>query len=110
MIVYGRLPLMTLEKCVGKELGSCETCHRGETTLVDRRGAEFPVLRTFRHRSVIYNSLPTGTSDMTDKLAEAGIVGQHFIFSVESCREVDRVIEAYRRGEALGVPVRRLGK
>lgn len=110
VIVYGRLPLMILEKCVAKELGDCATCGRGETALVDRRGAVFPVLRTFDHRSVVYNSLVTGTSDMTDKLRAAGILGQHFVFSVESREEVCRVIEAYREGKPLGVPVRRMGK
>ncbi len=110
VIVYGRLPLMTLEKCVARELGDCATCLRGETVLVDRRGAAFPVLRAFDHRSVVYNSLPTGMSDMTDKLLAAGIVGQHFVFTVETCEEVCRVIEAYREGKSLGVPVRRMGK
>ena len=110
VIVYGRLPLMTLEKCVAKELGDCAVCERGETTLVDRRGAAFPVLRTFDHRSVVYNSLATGMSDMSDKLRAAGIFGQHFVFSVESLEESRRVIEAYREGKPLGVPVRRMGK
>ena len=110
VIVYGRLPLMTLEKCVAKELGDCARCERGETALVDRRGAAFPVLRTFDHRSVVYNSLATGLSDMTDKLLAAGIFGQHFVFSVESLEESRRVIEAYREGKPLGVPVRRMGK
>jgi hypothetical protein len=49
-------------------------------------------------------------SDMTDKLLAAGIVGQHFVFTVETCEEVCRVIEAYREGKSLGVPVRRMGK
>ena len=110
VIVYGRLPLMTLEKCVGRELGDCRSCERGETVLVDRRGASFPVLRAFEHRSIIYNSLPTGMSDMKDKLTEAGIFGQHFVFSVESRGEISRVIEAYREGKPLGGPVRRMGK
>ena len=109
-IVYGRLPLMTLEKCVGREIGTCADCEKGDIMLVDRRGAAFPVLRAFDHRSVIYNSLPTGMSDMTDRLDLAGLLGQHFVFSVESREEVCRVIKAYREGIALGVPVRRMGK
>ena len=41
--VYGRLPLMITEKCVGKEIGGCEVCESGSALLTDRRGAEFPV-------------------------------------------------------------------
>ncbi len=110
VIVYGRLPLMILEKCVGRELGDCRSCAAGKTILRDRRGAEFPVLRAFDHRSVIYNSLVTGMSDMGDRLETAGIRGQHFIFSVENADECRRVIEAYREGAALGGAVRRLGR
>ena len=109
VIVYGRLPLMVLEKCVGRELGDCASCESGTTALVDRRGASFPVLRTFDHRSIIYNSLPTGLSDMIDKLNTAGIFGQHYVFSVESPEECRRIIKAYQTGTSLNVPVRRMG-
>ncbi len=107
-IVYGRIPLMVLEKCVGRELGSCDDCRRSLLTLTDRRGVDFPVLREFDHRSVIYNSLPTCMSDRADELARAGLCGQHFIFSVESPAEVDEVILAFRDGTGLATPVRRV--
>ena len=107
--VYGRLPLMLLEKCVGKELGSCEGCEKGKIELVDRMGAKFPVLRSWEHRSVVYNSLPTSMSDKAELLSKNGIKGQHFIFSVESADECDRVISAFEQGRALGVQVRRIG-
>ncbi len=107
--VYGRLPLMLLEKCVGKELGGCGKCEKGRTELVDRRGAKFPVLREWKHRSVIYNSLPTSMSDKQDLLAKNGIEGLHFIFSTESREECERVISAFVSGSALACPVRRLG-
>lgn len=96
VIVYGRIPLMVLEKCVGRELGSCDDCRRGRIALTDRRGVVFPVLREYDHRSVIYNSLPTCMSDREDELARAGIVDRHFIFSIETPREVDEVIRAHR--------------
>ena len=32
-IVYGRLPLMLLEKCVSKDISTCERCTAGKTTL-----------------------------------------------------------------------------
>ena len=108
-VVYGRLPLMLLEKCVGKELGGCERCESGKAVLKDRRGVSFPVIREWKHRSLVCNSLPTSMSDKPDQLAKNRIVGQHFIFTVESAEECDRVITAFKRGGALGCQVRRMG-
>ena len=107
-IVYGRIPLMTLEKCVGKELGGCEACEAGKAVLIDRRGEKFPVLREQQHRSVIVNSRPTGMSDKKRELLAAGIQGGHFIFTTESARQVSNIITAYREGHALEGPVRRI--
>ena len=107
-IVYGRLPLMTLEKCVIREIADCAACAKGKVTLRDRRGVSFPVLREWEHRNVVYNSLPTCVSDRTDALSRAALTAWHFIFSTESPGEVDRVIEAYRRGTALDQSVRRI--
>ena len=107
--VYGRLPLMLLEKCVGKELGGCAKCEKGRGELLDRRGTRFPMLREWEHRSVIYNSLPTSMSDKQALLAKNMIFGQHFIFSTESREECEKVISAFKKGSALAVPVRRIG-
>ncbi len=109
-VVYGRLPLMVLEKCVGREIGSCRDCERGGLVLTDRRGMKFPVLREWEHRSVIYNSLVTYLADRMDSLAECGVVGEHYIFSTESAREAAEVIRAYRMHLASGGAVRRLPK
>jgi len=108
MIVYGRLPLMVLEKCVGRDIADCRTCRADKVTLVDRRGAAFPVLRTFRHRSLVVNSLPTGMSDQADRLRTVGACGKHFIFTVETREQCERVIRAYREGKPLEEPVRRI--
>ncbi len=108
LIVYGRVPLMTLEKCVGKELGNCRACGQNAIMLKDRRGFVFPVLREWEHRSVIYNSLPTCMSDRRDALAKSRITAQHFLFSTESVGEVDAVIAAFEGGTPLTQPVRRI--
>jgi putative protease len=94
-IVYGRLPLMITEKCVGKELGGCNSCDKQKTALVDRKGVEFPVRRRPQHRSVIFNSVPVYMGDRTDELKAYGISAQHFIFSTESAREIDKIIALY---------------
>ncbi len=95
-IVYGRLPLMLLEKCVNKELGSCEDCKNGTLTLTDRMGISFPVLHEFEHRNVIYNSAPTYMADRNSDLDRAGITNRHFVFSTELADEVDEIIKKYK--------------
>ncbi len=107
-IVYGRIPLMTLEKCVSKELGGCSACESGNVRMVDRKGIVFPILREWEHRSVVYNSVPTCMSDRESDLLRHGIRNRHFLFSDETAAEVDRVIHAYRNGLPLGGAVRRI--
>lgn len=97
-IVYGRVPLMLLEKCVIREVADCEACRRNSAALTDRRGARFPVLREGAHRNVVYNSVTTYMADRADALRENGICHRHFIFSVERAEAVDRVIRAHREG------------
>ena len=109
--VYGRLPLMITEKCVSPELdakGGCDSCKQGRATLVDRRGVSFPVLRTFEHRSLIFNSVPLYMADKSELLDRNGIAMQHFIFTTESSREVDDVIEAYLRHSPTDKPKTRM--
>ncbi|MDY3862496.1 MAG: DUF3656 domain-containing protein [Eubacteriales bacterium] len=108
VIVYGRIPLMILEKCVGKELADCSLCASGRVELVDRRGVRFPVLREWEHRSLIVNSLPTCMSDREDALLRAGLNAWHFLFTVETPREADAVVHAFRTGAPLPGPVRRV--
>jgi len=108
LIVYGRIPLMTVEKCVIREIADCDTCAKNSAILTDRRGVRFPVLREWEHRNVIYNSLPTSMSDRQDQLAKANITSHHFLFSTETPDEVDEVIHLWKKGAALPYPVRRI--
>ena len=122
-VVYGRLPLMLLEKCAIREVyrhvkpdAVCrEICGQNAAVMRDRMGKDFPILREASpagrgHRNAVYNSLPLGMSDRRDDLLRARLGQHHFIFSVESPAEVDRVIAAYREGRPLGQEVRRMLK
>ena len=122
-VVYGRLPLMLLEKCAIREIyrhmkpeDVCrEVCAKNAALLKDRLGKEFPVLREDSpkgtgHRNLVCNSLPTGMSDRADELSRAHLGHHHFIFTVESPAEVDKVIAAYRDGRPLSGEVRRMLK
>ena len=109
-LVYGRIPLMTLEKCIGRELGGCQACESDRLTLTDRRGISFPVRKEWEHRSVIYNSLPTAMPEKMGELRAAGVTGAYFLFSTESAAECAAVIEAYQKEAPLPFAVRRLPK
>ena len=111
-IVYGRVPLMTLEKCVIKELygdkRACDICASGKAEMKDRRGFVFPIVRETDHRNIVLNSLPTSMSDRQDELLRAKITDRHFLFHTESQIEVDAVIEAYKKSIPLDGKVRRI--
>ena len=108
VIVYGRLPLMLLEKCAITELASCEVCAKGKAVLVDRKGMVFPVLREAHHRNIVYNSLPTYMGDKKQLLDRFGIYNRHFIFSCENAEQVDTVIDLFKNGLPFGSAVRRI--
>ncbi|MBQ7347855.1 MAG: U32 family peptidase [Clostridia bacterium] len=108
VIVYGRLPLMTLEKCAIRELADCKKCATDGVTFSDRRGISFPILREWEHRNVICNSLPTNMSDRQDQLRRAGISAQHFLFTTESPAVIDTVIKAFAANQPLQGQVRRI--
>lgn len=82
-IVYGRLPLMLLEKPVGKK------------SLRDSRGVTFPILPE-DGRDILYNSVNIYMADQPDRLDGAGIEERHMIFSTENKGDVMRVMYAYR--------------
>lgn len=108
-MVYGRIPLMTLEKCVSREVGDCQTCALGAVYLTDRRGVAFPVVREWKHRSVVLNSLPTSMSDRGADLNRYCVTDRHFLFTVEEPSEIDAVIEAFQRGQPTVGVCRRIG-
>ncbi len=122
-IVYGRLPLMLLEKCAIREIyrdrapdDVCRTvCAKDTASLTDRMGKKFPVLREdfprgTGHRNVVYNSLPLCMSDLSLELERAEVDRRHFLFTVESPAEVDAVILAHRKHKPLAGEVRRMVK
>ncbi len=119
VIVYGKLPLMTLEKCIIRDLYGCEHCdkymscrERGENTkhieIKDRRGFTFPVIREWQHRNVIYNSAPTYMADKQSDLSKAKITNQVFMFTTESAQVVDDVVRRYKNQLPADGQIRRI--
>ncbi len=115
---YGKLPAMTVEKCVirdvemGKNAPGISSCAYCDTKLysyiTDRHGAKIPVRRTFKHRNVLYNSVPVY---MADKLATltGGKAGDiHYYFTDETPNKASDIIDNYRNGDSPVGEVRRL--
>ena len=107
-IVYGRIPLMLTERCFMRDLYGCRSC--SEVGLSDRRGVEFPMVREFEHRNLIFNSAMTYVADKRAELASFG--AEHYIFTTETAEDVEAVVRAYKTGAPApaGVAIRRIGR
>lgn len=109
VIVYGRIPLMTTERCIIRAVsGNKCVCKTKKIFLCDRMGAEFPVFPADGCRSIIYNSVPVYMADKKDILDKIGACRHHFIFSTETKKSVDEIIDAYQNGNAPTFPIRRI--
>jgi len=99
-VVYGKIPVMTLEKCIIRDMNGstlarekCKICDAKKFTyLRDRTDTVFPVAREAGHRNVIFNSVPIY---MLDKDTQG--LFRHFVFTDEKKNEVDAVIEAAKK-------------
>jgi len=97
ILAYGRLPLMVTENCLFRgRTGQC-SCQAGAAKLVDKTGAEFPVIRDGDTcRSVLLNGKKLSWLDRQEDLARLGLWGARLYFTTENPREVDRVLSNCR--------------
>jgi len=105
VVLYGRLPLMLLERCVMREKDGCDAC--GKQPLVDRTGAKFPLLRTYPHRNLLFNAHPTYMGDKLDALTASGLFDYHYIFTAETPKEIENVVYSVHFKYALKGQVKR---
>ena len=96
LIAYGRLPLMVTENCLIKgRTGEC-TCHLGNPKLLDKTGADFPVIRDGAScRSILLNGKKLYWLDRQNDLGKLGLWAIRLSFTTENPKEVDRVLGAY---------------
>ncbi len=109
-VTYGRLPMMTLARCILREYigngaevpstpgkNSCTYCDRHPVSyLCDRKQMRFPVTRGAFHRNIIHNAAPVYMADKVQEVARIGLDFTHHVFCVESKEAVSAVIAAYR--------------
>ena len=106
-VVYGRLPLMIMENCVirnqlgcrdaGRDYGDrSPACRCGqENVLVDRTGAQFPLVGQWGHRCEIENSKVLFLADKPE-WRQLGLTRARLRFTTESPEECVRVLQAYQ--------------
>ncbi len=96
LLIYGRMPLMVTENCILRNrTGQC-ICQQGPQRLVDRTGAEFPIIKDGRScRSVLLNGKKLSLLDRRQDLERLGLWGLRLYFTTENPQEVDRVLRDY---------------
>ena len=101
LMAYGRLPLMLLRNCPGKNGQGCAAC-KGFGSLIDRKGIAFPYACVFSC-SELYNSLPLSLSDRQGEIS--GVEFISFRFTVENSVEIEESLQLFhsREGRKGGV-------
>ena len=96
IIIYGRMPLMVTENCLIRgRTGQC-SCQHGSTKLVDKTGAEFPVIRDGAScRSILLNGKKLNLLDRIDELDRLGLWATRLYFTTENPSEVDQILNAW---------------
>ncbi len=95
LLAYGRLPLMVTENCIIRSRSGECACHLGATRLVDKTGAEFPVIRDGAScRSVLLNGKKLNWLDRKNDLAKLGLWALRLYFTTENAKEVDYVLSS----------------
>ena len=85
IFAYGRLPLMVTENCLIRGLSGDCTCHLGATRLMDKTGADFPVIKDGNScRSVLLNGKKLYWLDRQDDFAKLGLWATRLYFTTEN--------------------------
>ena len=93
IVAYGKLPLMLTRNCPVKNVKSCAEC-KGKSSLTDRMGVSFPVLCHGSYQEIL-NSRPIYMADRQSEIKNIDFLT--FLFSKESAKNVDAVLDAYRK-------------
>ena len=96
LLCYGRLPLMVTENClIRSRTGEC-TCQLGHTKLMDKTGAEFPVIKDGNScRSILLNGKKLNWLDRQNDLTRLGLWAVRLYFTTENPKEVDQVLSTW---------------
>ena len=95
ILAYGRLPLMVTENCLIRgRTGEC-TCHLGSVKLMDKTGAEFPIIKDGEScRSILLNGKKLNWLDRQEDLGKLNLWAVRLYFTTENAKEVDQIVAA----------------
>ena len=101
IFAYGRMPLMVTENCLIRgRTGNC-SCNLGQTKLVDKTGAEFPIIKDGdKCRSILLNGKKLNWLDRQNDLGRLGLWALRLYFTTENAKEVDSVLSAWHNPPA----------
>ena len=115
IITYGRLPMMTLQRCIIREhIGDapavsdrdnpCKYCDSHPISVMrDRKNMCFPITRTYSHRNIIHNASPLYMADRQDEISRLNPAFIHHIFTTETAAQAEALIRAYETPDFRGV-------
>ena len=97
ILAYGRLPLMVTENCLIRgRSGECGCQQQAITRLMDKTGADFPVIRDGAAcRSVLLNGKKLYWLDRQEDLGKLGLWATRLYFTTENPKEVDQILGSY---------------
>lgn len=116
VVTYGRLPMMTLQRCIIREYigdapmttdraNPCRYCDSHPISVMrDRKQMQFPITRTYPHRNIIHNASPLYMADKQEDISRLHAAFVHHIFTTETATQAEAVIRAYETPGFRGVP------
>lgn len=96
LVVYGQLPLMTMEYCpISSEIG-CKGCKmQRRYGLKDAKGAVFPIFCN-EYKTQLLNSNILFVAEEMDKIVDTGVKRVRLDFYRENAKNVREIIELYK--------------
>ncbi|MBR5870853.1 MAG: DUF3656 domain-containing protein [Clostridia bacterium] len=116
IITYGRLPMMTLQRCIIREhIGDapmttdrdnpCRYCESHPISVMrDRKQMQFPITRMYPHRNIVHNAAPLYMADKQEEISRLHAAFTHHMFTTETAAQAEAVIRAYETYAFRGVP------
>lgn len=94
LIAYGRLPLMITENCIIKRSTGICSCDNFPG-IMDRTGANFPIVKEYGCRNVILNSKKVFLADRLADITSIGLWAVRLAFTTENAAECVSVAKRY---------------
>ena len=97
LIVYGKMPLMTVRSCPVKTEQGCAGCD-GMPTIIDRMDTEIPLICKNKQYVKILNPQPIYMGDKLSQLKNAHFLS--FYFTDESKQECKKIVDSVLKNKS----------